>query len=53
MKPEGDILEMKSETESVLIGSRKDGIDPVREAGSRRNLMNFSRPFLGRKERDF
>ena len=53
MKPEGDILEMKSETESVLIGSRKDWIDPRREVGSRRILMNFQSPILGKKERVF
>jgi hypothetical protein len=49
MKPEGDILEKKSETESILLGSRKDWIDPVREAGSRRNLTNSQSPFLGRE----
>jgi len=53
MKPEGDILEKKSETESILLSSRKDWIDPVREAGSRRDLMNTQSPFLGMKDRDF
>ena len=50
MKPKGDILEMKSETESVLIGSRKDWIDPRREVGSRRILMNFQAQSLERKK---
>ena len=53
MKPEGDILEMKSETESVLIGSRKDWIDPRREVVRHRNLMNFPSLFLGKNERVF
>ena len=53
MKPEGDILEMKSETESVLIGSRKDWIDPRREVVSHRSLMNFPSLFLGKNERVF
>ena len=53
MKPEGDILEKKSETESILPGSRKDWIDPVRAVGRRRNLMNSQSPFLGMKDTVF
>jgi hypothetical protein len=53
MMPEGDILEKKSETESILLGSRKVWMDPVRELGSCRNLTNSQSPFLGMKQQQF
>ena len=49
MKPEGDILEMKSEIDSMLLGSRKDWINPNREEQGWRRFTHLSNLFLGLK----
>ena len=51
MKPEGDILEMKSEIDSMLLGFCKDWIES--KAGSGRISINFLSLYFGMKDRLF